>query len=40
MRNSDYLIAFDEENKDALLKPLTKEPTFKIVTVDELFGGK
>lgn len=40
MRNSDYLIAFDEENKDALLKTFRKEPTFKIVTVDELLGGK
>lgn len=39
MRNSDFLIAFDEENKEALLKTFKKEPTFKIMTVQELLGG-
>lgn len=36
MRNCDYLVAFDEENKQALKDRLKKEPTFKIITVDEL----
>lgn len=40
MRNSDFLIAFDEENREALLKTFKKEPTFKIITVEELLAEK
>ena len=35
MKYCDYLIAFDEENKQAIIKTLRKEPTFKIITVEE-----
>ena len=35
MKHCDYLIAFDEENKQAMLATLRKEPTFKLITVDE-----
>ena len=35
MKHCDYLIAFDEENKQAMLATLRKEPTFKMLTVDE-----
>ena len=35
MKNCDYLIAFDEENKQAMLTTLRKEPTFKLLTVEE-----
>ena len=35
MKHCDYLIAFDEENKNAMLTTLRKEPTFKMLTVEE-----
>lgn len=35
MKHCDYLIAFDEENKNAMLATLRKEPTFKMLTVEE-----
>lgn len=35
MKHCDYLIAFDEENKSAMLTTLRKEPTFKMLTVEE-----
>lgn len=35
MKNCDYLIVFDEENKNAIQATLRREPTFKIITVEE-----
>lgn len=35
MKYCDYLIVFDDENKQAIIKTLRKEPTFKIITVEE-----
>lgn len=35
MKHCDYLIAFDEENKQAMLTTLRKEPTFKLIAVDD-----
>ncbi len=35
MKHCDYLIAFDEENKNAMLSTLRKEPTFKMLIVDD-----
>lgn len=35
MKHCDYLIAFDEENKQAMLTTLKKEPTFKLLTVKD-----
>lgn len=34
MKHCDYLIAFDEENKNAMLTTLQKEPAFKMLTVE------
>lgn len=38
MNRCDFLIAFDEENRKAITTILKKDPTFKIVTVDELLN--
>jgi protein-tyrosine-phosphatase len=38
MKNCDYLIAFDESNRDEIISTSKRERTFKIVTVDELFS--
>ena len=38
MKNCDYLIAFDESNRDEIVSTSKRERTFKIVTVDELFS--
>lgn len=35
MKYCDYLIVFDDDNKQAIIKTLRKEPTFKIITVEE-----
>lgn len=40
MRNCDFLIAFDEENREELLKTFKKETTFKILTAEELISKK
>ena len=38
MKDCDYLIAFDESNRDEIISTSKKERTFKIVTIDELFS--
>ena len=39
MKYCDYLIAFDEENIQAIKTTFRKEQNFKILTVDELLNG-
>lgn len=36
MRNCDYLIAFDEENRDSLLASLKDQPTYKVILLKDI----